>query len=230
MSLVYIYEKKFMYLDTFDFESEDVEKIIREKLAPFTEEKYDIFINCVKNKNMEKLGYSYGWISDERLFNILIGLNPDGTERIERKLVEKEIVEKEIVEKDTDVWADMSDDQEYEETFLGPLINFEQLITVQEAHIIQDYKKQNILFTENNLAEKDLKKITQFFTKFNNDKFQNKYPAINVKKKKNKTFCTIKFSPRHPHTASFVLNLVKKINFNDNLYFFSQTKNKDYEK
>ena len=225
MSLVYIYEKKFLYLDTFDFESEDVEKIIREKLAPFAEKEYDIFINCVKNKNMEKLGYSYGWISDERLFNILIGLNPDGTERIERKLIEKE-----IVEKDTDVWADMVDDQEYEEVFLGPLVDFDQLITVQEAHVIQDYRKQNILFTENILAEKDSNKIIQFFNKFNNDKFQNKYPMVNIKKKKNKTFCTIKFSPRHPHTASFVLNLVKKINFNNNLYFFSQTKNKDYEK
>ena len=32
---------------------------------------------------MENLGYSYGWISDTEAFNILVGLNMDGSERID---------------------------------------------------------------------------------------------------------------------------------------------------
>lgn len=220
----FVYEKNFMYIETYDLESDETEDLIREKLLPYTDGlEYDIFINCVKNKNMEKLGYSYGWIGEEKLFNILIGLNLDGSERIERKMIENENLE----QKDNNDWGSTADEISYEEIYLEPLIDFENHIKIREAFIINNQDKQNILFTENCLAEKDLNFIKIFFYKFNKDKFQNKYPLINIKKKNNKTFCTVKFSPRHPHLASFVLNLVKKINFNKNLYFFSQTKNRN---
>ena len=224
----FIYEKNFMYIETYELESNEIKELIKEKISLVTTDiDYDIYINCVKNKNMEKLGYSYGWISNESLFNILIGLNLDGTERIERKIIENENLDN---TEDTEDWGAAGDDMVYEEKYLEPLVDFQNAIKINEAFIINNNSKQNILFTENTLVEKDFNLIKIFFNKFNKDKFQNKYPLVNIKKKNTKTLCTVKFSPRHPHLASFVLNLVKKINFNNNLYFFSQTKNNNYER
>jgi hypothetical protein len=223
-----VYEKNFIYIESFDLDSEEIKSLIISKIKSYDSDiRYDIFINCVKNKNMEKLGYSYGWISDEKLFNVLVGFNPDGSERIEKKIIEKEDTKSTDYTED---WGTEAENTIYEEKYLGPLIDFKDVIKINEGFILRNQEKQNTLFTENSLAGEDLDKIKNFFKKFNMDKFQNRFPIVNVKKKNNKTFCTVKFSPRHPYLASFVLNLVKKINFNDNLYFFSQTKNRKYER
>ena len=81
--MTFVCEKNYMYIETFNLEANEIEILLREKLFDFNLESYKLYINCVKNKNLENLGYSYGWISSEKAFNILVGLNEDGSERIE---------------------------------------------------------------------------------------------------------------------------------------------------
>ena len=44
----------------------------------------DFFINVVENKEGEKLGLSYFWVKNKIVYNILLGKNIDGSDRIER--------------------------------------------------------------------------------------------------------------------------------------------------
>lgn len=44
----------------------------------------DFFINVVENKEGEKFGLSYFWIKNKIVYNILLGKNIDGSDRIER--------------------------------------------------------------------------------------------------------------------------------------------------
>jgi len=61
------------------------------------------------------------------------------------------------------------------------------------------------------------------------------YPVVKIKKKKNyreeKRFCTVAFSPLYKNTASFLINLVKRVEIEDGdkkaMLFFSQSKSKN---
>tara|TARA_Y100000592_G_C5446280_1_gene306175 strand:- start:818 stop:1621 length:804 start_codon:yes stop_codon:yes gene_type:complete len=44
----------------------------------------DFFINVVENKDNKKLGVSYLWVENPVLYNILLGRNKDGSERVEK--------------------------------------------------------------------------------------------------------------------------------------------------
>ena len=223
--MTFVYEKNYMYIETFDLDENETEKLIRDKLFNFDVEPYNIYINCVRNRNMEKLGYSYGWISSEKAFNILVGLNEDGSERIE--LVEDENwVQPEKKESDEFLWSDQYDqDPPLIKKYLDPLVDFEGLIIIKESFIINNYDRENIIYTKNIDKSITKNKLHKFFKQFDKDTVQfDKYPIIQFKEKNNQTLCLIKFSPRHPHTASFVINLVKKKKFNNVLCFFSQTK------
>ena len=53
--MTYISEKNYMYIETFNLEADETEHLIRNKLSDFILKPYKIYINCVKNKNMEKI-------------------------------------------------------------------------------------------------------------------------------------------------------------------------------
>lgn len=223
--MAFVYEKNYMYIETFDLEEKEIERLIQDKLFNFDLEPYNIYINCVKNKNMEKLGYSYGWISNEKAFNILVGLNQDGSERIEY-IPDENWTPPEKKNDDEFLWSDEYDqDPPLIKKYLEPLVDFDGKIIIKESFIINNYDRENIIYTKNIDKSITKNKLYKFFKQFDKDSVQkDKYPMIHFKEKANKTLCLIKFSPRHPHTASFVVNLVKKKKFNNVLCFFSQTK------
>ena len=110
--------------------------------------------------------------------------------------------------------------------------------------ISQKIGKMNVLFT-NNIPEWLTEEIIfGYFKKFENDKRKHQdkknkkgfyYPVVRIKTKKDirdvKRFCTVTFSSMNPNTASFLINVVKKIELTDgtnkSLFFFSQSKTKN---
>lgn len=107
----------------------------------------------------------------------------------------------------------------------------------------QKIGKMNVLFT-NNIPEWVTEEIIfNYFKKFEKDerRHQDKknkkgfhYPLVKIKSKKDireiKRFCTVTFSSLYPNTASFLINVVKRVELTDgtnkSLFFFSQSKTK----
>jgi len=224
--MTYVCEKNYMYIETFNLEAKETEQMIREKLFDFDLPVYNVYINCVKNKNMENLGYSYGWISSTEAFNILVGLNTDGSERINYVPDENWVPPEKSDEDKEFLWSDECDtSRPTTKVYLEPLVDFDGEINIKESFIINNYDRENIIFSKNINRKITKEKLYKFFKQFDKDTVQkNKYPIIQFKEKGDKTLCLVKFSPRHPHTGSFVINLVKKKTFSNILCFFSQTK------
>lgn len=110
----------------------------------------------------------------------------------------------------------------------------------------QKFGKMNVLYTNDipKWVTEDL--IFNYFKKFerddriHNDKKSKKkfrYPVVKIKSKKDfremRRFCTITFSSLYPQTASFLINVVKRLELeegdNKTLLFFSQSKSKNQE-
>ena len=108
----------------------------------------------------------------------------------------------------------------------------------------QKIGKMNVLFTNDIPSWITEELIYKYFEKFEKDtrvhsdkkskkKFQ--YPLVKIKSKKDfremRRFCTITFSSMYPNTATFLINVVKRVEFvsgdNKALLFFSQSKNKN---
>jgi hypothetical protein len=106
--------------------------------------------------------------------------------------------------------------------------------------------KLNVLFTNDIPKWVNEEIIFNYFKKFEKDdrthhdkkskkKFQ--YPVVKIKSKKDfremRRFCTITFSSMYPNTATFLINVVKRIELkegdNKALLFFSQSKSKNQE-
>ena len=110
--------------------------------------------------------------------------------------------------------------------------------------ITQKIGKMNVLFTNNIPEWLSEEIIFNYFKKFEKDKRKHQdkknkkgfyYPVVKIKTKKDirdvKRFCTVTFSSMNPNTASFLINVVKKVELTDgtnkNLFFFSQSKTKN---
>ena len=90
-------------------------------------------------------------------------------------------------------------------------------------------ENENYIFSKN-LPEWITEEIVyQFFRKFDND-ISEKYPKVIIKNYKGNRNLKVIFSPRNSNLASFLIKLVKKIEFkirgNKELIFFSQGKTK----
>ena len=152
IQMTFVFEKNYMYVQTFNLESWETEKKIRGKLVDFDLKPYKMYVNCVKNKNMENLGYSYIWISNEEAFNLLVGLNQDGSDRVEYipdPSWEKEEVKEEKKEGEKFLWSDECEDKApLIEKILDPLIDFGDEIIIKESFIINHYDRENIIYTK----------------------------------------------------------------------------------
>lgn len=112
-----------------------------------------------------------------------------------------------------------------------------------EAKISRKTGKLNTLFSNDIPNWIDEKILMDYFKKFEKDdvthfdkkskkKFQ--YPIIKIKSKKElretRNFCTITFSTMNPNTASFLINVAKRVEFEKDgkkcLLFFSQSKDR----
>ena len=106
-------------------------------------------------------------------------------------------------------------------------------LEIFEVKISRKTEKSNSLFTNNlpdNVKEDD---ILNYFKKFNKDintyvdkntKSKYRYPIVKIKNKNSNRQCTVSFSPLYSNTASFVINVSKKVILKNNILFFSQCK------
>lgn len=260
--MVEIGEKNYLFCYSYHLGKEELEDLIRNQINDCEETKditYKLFINTVCNKNYEKLGYSYIWTDNTSIFNALIGFNLDGSER-SRLIEDEEWKPPDIEEPDSESWASMNDYHDkmtrpMKKIILEPLINMpliklseedmikfntgdtEVEVIIQSARIYINLENKNSIFCSKIPSWLDNKTLFNFFSQFEKDKrfFQNKekmkyqYPLI---KRKNNN-CNIIFSPVNSNTASFIINLVKKLEFNKNdkqcLLFFRQNRKKTYD-
>ena len=110
--------------------------------------------------------------------------------------------------------------------------------------ITQRIGKLNVLFTNDIPEWVTEESLFTYFHKFEKDKLKHQdkknkkhyqYPVVKIKSKKDfrgfRRFGTITFSPLHANTVSFLINVVKRVDFTDGknsaLLFFSQSKSKD---
>ena len=272
-----ISEPGYLFIHSGILEKNQIEECLKDSIN-FLSENFDpdfkntqIEINVVKNREGKKYGHTYAWVSDDSVFNALIGKDFDGSDRIE--MIEDE--DWEPPEEDYDValeaaggsWAMMT---EIGEKYQRPLIrkNLEPLVTLpgikytteQEEEVDGESKigfleifdtkltekigKLNTIFSDNIPEWVTEKTILNIFSKYNKDhtiymekKTRNKfsYPIVKIKKKKNfreeRRFCTVTFSPLFKNTATFLINLVKRLEVTQGdkkaLLFFSQSKSKN---
>jgi hypothetical protein len=258
----YAMEKNYLYTYSYSLDSDEIKKMINKVIDKLIktenldkdEFKYNLKINIVKNKDDVKLGYSYLWINNLKLFNALIGLNLDGSERV---IIEENEDEEESAELTTN-WGDMvSEEKEVIKTILEPLIKFSKIAILEEERIrynlpysefdfyLTPAKKliepgmKNMIFSNGVPPWLNEKKIRKFFEPFEKDnqlhskkidskvvKF--KYPLVKIRN----TTVNINFSNFNPNTASFVINMTRKVKFFDEkenkhcLLFFKQKENK----
>ena len=256
-------EDNYLFCYSYNLDSEELENIIKEtisKLPELSDINYELYINCVCNKDYLKLGYSYIWVSNIEIFNVLLGFNRDGTERIE--IIEDENWIKPEIEEppkgsDWNIIADYNSKitPPTITNYLGPLLNFPPIILTDEeqrhyknynqdielsfskARIYEDSQYKNSIFSNKVPDWVTNEMLKKFFSKFEKDinthiKNNNKftYPIINRKDNN----VNIIFSKMNKNTASFVINLVKKTEFKNKdkrcLLFFKQNKKKVYIK
>lgn len=83
-------EEGFLFIQSSVFGPEQIERCLNfciKKLREINNDikKCDTYINVVENRDGERFGHTYAWVSDLRVFNALLGKNFDGSERVEYK-------------------------------------------------------------------------------------------------------------------------------------------------
>ena len=83
-------EEGFLFIQSSVFGPEQIERCLNfciKKLKEINKsiKNCDTYINVVENKEGERFGHTYAWVSDSQVFNALIGKNFDGSERVEEK-------------------------------------------------------------------------------------------------------------------------------------------------
>lgn len=113
-------------------------------------------------------------------------------------------------------------------------------LEVFEVKLTKKSEKLNNIFSNNIPHWVDEKLIYDYFKKYNKDPiiYQDKkskknfnYPIVKIKNKKdNKRYCIIYFSPLNKNTASFLINITKRVTItkgeNSEILFFSQSREK----
>ena len=270
-----ISEPGYLFIHSGVLENDQIEECLRDCID-FLSENFDqefkntqLEINVVKNREGKKYGHTYAWVSDENVFNALIGKNFDGSERIE--MMDDEDWEPPEEDYDTAMeaaggsWALMTDiGDKYRrpkiKKTLEPLVTMPGIeyspeqeieagskigfVEVFDVKLTEKIGKLNTIFSDNIPDWVTEEMLLNRFKKFNRDrtvymekktKSRFTYPVVKIKKKKNfreeKRFCTITFSPLYKNTATFLINLVKRVEIEHGdkkaLLFFSQSKSKN---
>jgi len=245
-------EKGYLFLQSYDLDEKEIRNHLNQKVRSVEKQEniklhpYRIYINVVKNKDDKKLGYSYIWTDKNEIYNLFCSLNLDGSKR-ERYYNDPNWVkpeEKEISEEGQNNWALLAKDELDQicpllKEELPPLVDINHyklgdFIIPIGPSIVEEIGKNTIYSRniDNWINEKILYRYFNIFEKDkavykNKDKIYN-YPLINIRKNDKNKWVTIIFSPKYPFTASFLINVVKKIkikhNDNEKLIFFSQSK------
>ena len=272
-----ISERGYLFAHSGILEKDQLEKCLKDATLFLSEnfdtsfEKTEIEVNVVKNKEGKKFGHSYCWVSNEEVYNALIGKNFDGSSRYEEvedeDWVEPEQDYDEAMEEAGGSWALMT---EIGDRYRRPMkrIDLEPLVTLPAIKYTESQLKEinnesefgfveifpimltektgklNTIFSDNIPDWITEEILLKRFSKFNKDnivycekKSRKKftYPIVKIKIKRDKKgvkkFCTISFSHLHKNTASFLINLVKRIEIEEGdkktMLFFSQSKSRN---
>ena len=81
-------EEGFLFIHSSVFDTKQIEQNLNFCIKKLKElnnsiKNCDIYVNVVANKEAQKYGHTYAWVSDTQVFNALIGLNFDGSERVD---------------------------------------------------------------------------------------------------------------------------------------------------
>lgn len=184
------------------------------------------YYNLIIDRNGESYGIAFIYVSNSQVYNMILGKNPNGTERI-KYLKEKKtkIIDKKIN------WGDSDDDDEIiGEVRLEPLMSLESLINeqgdlfninVSRAMInkLEDKYVSNILKTKKIPNWVDALMIKNIFAPFASDnktqhsrvikgkKIFDTYPFININKE---GICFVIYDIKTTD-AQFALHMLKKI-------------------
>ena len=245
MDYGYIEEKGFMFAHTYGLDTDELIEIISGEISklelPIEDRRYKLNINVVKNKDNYKLGYSYLWTDNVKIFNALIGLNFDGSERTE-------VIEQEDEEEDEDFgkpltlgsdWGSLTTTTskiEYKQ--LEPLISLPPIklneqdqknyrlfndevdfsMDTSKLYYNHDFVMKNSIFTKGVPEWLKENKIKKFFKTFEKDDRNHttkngrfSYPIVKIKN----NIVNISFSKQNPNLASFIINMTKKVKFYD---------------
>lgn len=243
-----ITEKGFFYAHTYGLDKEELYQLINTEIVKLDlkDKNYNLIINVVKNSNGDKLGYTYFWIDNIKIFNALVGLNFDGSERVERT---EEIITKDVeIDLNKDDWADLAQEEEIKVTIekLEPLIKFpiiklkdgdkykykfyndEFNLFIEPTTVFKNYNLKNSLYAKNVPSWLSEEKIREYFKCFEkdiilhsrkNERF--KYPIVKIKN----SIVNIIFSNINPNTASFVYNMSRIVIFKDKIITTKDNKN-----
>lgn len=233
-------EDGYMFAYTYNLEEDILFRMIEKEISKLDleieDKNFTLKINIVKNKEDKKLGYSYFWIDNVKIFNALVGLNYDGSRRIKKTT---EIIEKEIdfsLDLNTCNWGDMVEEETVTIENLKPLIIFPELNLSDEdkdkfriydddikfnmiaTTVTVNYNSRNSLFCKRVPSWLESSKIKKYFETYEKDKRVHRkkketftYPIVKVKN----SIANVIFSNLYPHTASFVFNMSRKVIFKD---------------
>ena len=73
----------YLFIHSGLFNSVQIEKCLKWCIHQLDMDECDLYVNVVEDKEGHKFGHTYAWVSDNRVYNALIGNNFDGTPRIE---------------------------------------------------------------------------------------------------------------------------------------------------
>jgi len=189
------------------------------------------YYNLILNKQGDSYGIAFVYVSNEEVYNMILGKNPDGTKRIKytKKLKEKPTTR-------SSNWGDSSDDEEIIDTIvLEPLIVLEPIklnnmqkqyylepidLVINRALIynLEDKYIHNILKTKKiphwitNLMIKNLfspfasDNTTKYSRIIKGKKIMETYPFVNINKD---GICFIIYDSK-TNDAQFALHMMKK--------------------
>ena len=190
-----LYEKNYLYLFTGLLDSDQVGEALNKTISNLPDKyNYNMIVNIVENKNYQRQGYAFVWIDNEKLYNILIGVNADGSKRTkyidDPNWVPPEITKLEINETKeiSESWGDLVDDDSdteppqieisLESLYKFPFVKYTESqkegnknisegceIEIMPTMIIKDYGKKNSIYSNNISNEITIKDLLNVFKK-----------------------------------------------------------------
>ena len=214
-------EKGYLYAYTGELEKGDIFLVINQALNPILKRDIKMEINVVKDRDEKPQGHSFLWTAELDVYNLLLKLNPDGTERV-RYEEDPDWEEPDIdLSKITD-WSVLAENEpikikiEEDPLFTLQKVN-DYLIGIEPAFCYEDNRYENSIFCRKVPKWVSNSFLSQRFKIYEKDDNEHSlkgsrfsYPLI----ERNRDFCKIIFSPIYQRTASFVINMTKKVYFN----------------
>jgi len=142
-------EEGFLFIHSSVFDASQIERSLNfciKKLREINDniKSCDIYVNVVENKEGQRYGHSYAWVDNSEVFNALIGMNFDGSERLEnvedKNWTPPSIPLKEALKEAGGDWAKEAEIEEYYEC-PSKSVQMEPLVVPPGIKYTQEQKK-----------------------------------------------------------------------------------------